>query len=231
VVATLRSERLRSPGLRSAWAVINDPTLFEQISLPDEFSQLDQELSANVEPVIRAKVAEGYSLGEVHSGGMSESTRLFLSWAHADLRLKTKLVALLSEQLRIMRGVRFEWWEDSHINSGEQWRREIMTRLDESDYTVQLTSPSFFASRFIVEHELPPFVGERSVKAALPVGLRPVSLAGDADLHGLDGLQIFKLDGKCFSELSTAAQRDRFVRELASEIRRRILGTDPWRTV
>lgn len=166
---------------------------------------------------------------------MSDSTlpptRLFLSWAHADVTLKTKLVALLSDQLRIMRGVRFEWWEDSHINSGEQWRREILTRLDESDYTVQLTSPSFFASRFIVEHELPPFVGERPLKAALPVGLRPVPLTGEAELHGLDRLQIFKLDGKCFSELTTGAQRDRFVRELAGEMRRRILGTDAWRTV
>ena len=157
--------------------------------------------------------------------------RLFLSWAHRDVRLKSSLVASLAEQLRILRGVDFEWWEDSHINTGEAWRREILGRLNESDYAVQLTSPSFFASNFIVKHELPPFTTGEPHKGALPVGLRPVPLDGQAELYGIDRLQIFRLDGKCFSELTSAAHRDRFARELAADIQRRVLHADPWRSV
>ncbi len=68
VVATLRSELLStflSPELRPVWAVLDDAALVEQFSVPAVWSQQDQELLANVEPVIRRKVAEGYSLGEV----------------------------------------------------------------------------------------------------------------------------------------------------------------------
>lgn len=161
----------------------------------------------------------------------ASTVRLFLSWAHADAKLKASLVALLSDELRIMRGVDFLWWEDSHTRIGEPWRREILTRLDECDYALQLTSPSFFASRFIVEYELGPFVGEEPCKLALPIGLRPVALSGEAELHGVERLQIFRLDGKCYSELSRPAERDRFARELAGEIRRRVLQQGAWRSL
>jgi TIR domain len=116
---------------------------------------------------------------------------LFLSWCHADRTAKDALIQPLMDNLRILNGVEVRWWEDSHINIGEDWRRRILAGLNECDYGLLLLSPGFFASGFIAEHELPAFVGPRAVKGALPVGLKRVPLDGTRTLRGVDSHQIF----------------------------------------
>jgi TIR domain len=149
--------------------------------------------------------------------------RLFLSWCHADRQAKDALTALLTPNLQILRGVDLQWWEDSDIRIGEDWRRKILARLDECDYGVLLLSPGFYASRFITEDELPHFVGEVAVKGALPVALKRVPLDGSRDLHGVDRHQIFTSGGRAFAELSGSG-RDRFAVDLATAIRARVLA-------
>jgi hypothetical protein len=150
--------------------------------------------------------------------------RLFLSWCHSDRRAKDALVGPLLQHLRILRGLDVQWWEDSHLQIGEQWRRKILARLKECDYGVLLLSPAFFGSPFILEEELPWFVGERAVKGALPVGLRPLPLDGTRELAGVDRHQIFTDDqGRFFTE-TRGAVRERFVLELATAIQERIMS-------
>jgi hypothetical protein len=149
--------------------------------------------------------------------------RLFLSWAHADRAAKEALVGLLMPNLRILRDVEVSWWQDSDLNIGQDWRREILGRIEECDYGVLLLSPAFLASEFITEHELPAFVGAPAVKGALPVALKPVPLDGTRTWHGIDRHQLFTLDGKAFTQ-TAGAQRERFASELASAILRRILA-------
>jgi hypothetical protein len=150
---------------------------------------------------------------------------LFLSWCHADRAAKDALVKPLLDNLRILNNVELRWWEDSHIDLGEDWRRRILARLSECDYGVLLLSPGFFASRFITDHELPAFVGPHAVKGALPVGLKPVPLDGTRRLHGVDRHQIFTLTpaGRFFTE-TRGADRERFALDLATAIQKRILG-------
>ena len=57
---------------------------------------------------------------------------------------------------------------DSFILPGEEWKGEILTQLAEADYVVQLISPSFLASDFIRDYEIPG-VGEAPEKKTLPV--------------------------------------------------------------
>lgn len=159
---------------------------------------------------------------------------LFLSWCHTDRAAKDALIEPLLTNLRILGGVELRWWEDSHINIGEDWRGRIVARLSECDYGVLLLSPGFFASEFITDHELPAFVGPGAVKGAgragragkaLPVGLKRFPLDGTRTLHGVDRHQIFTLgpSGRFFSE-TRGADRERFALDLATAIQNRILS-------
>ncbi|MGH3917326.1 MAG: hypothetical protein ACRDTC_28530 [Pseudonocardiaceae bacterium] len=106
---------------------------------------------------------------------------------------------------------------------GEGWRQRILARLAVCDYGVLLLSPGFFASSFIAEDELPKFIGPSAVKGALPVGLKRVELDGSRTLHGVECHQIFTSEGRWFTE-TRGAGRERFVRDLATAIQRRIRG-------
>lgn len=161
---------------------------------------------------------------------MAGPVRLFLSWCHDDRRAKEALLSRLMPMLTVQRGLSVDWWEDSHLATGEKWRRAILARLADCDYGVLLLSPGFFASGFIVTEELPWFVGPAATKGALPVMLAPVMLDGTWELHGVDAHQIFTLDGDAFADTGEP-RRTRFARELAGEIRRRVTGSQPWRRV
>ena len=136
--------------------------------------------------------------------------RLFLSWCHTDQRMKDTLTALLTPNLRILRGVELQWWEDSDLHIGEDWRRRILARLGECDYGVLL-------------HERPHFGGELAAKGALPVALKQVPLDGSRDLHGVDRHQIFTAGGRAFAQLR-GSDRDRFAVNLATAVRARVLA-------
>ena len=153
--------------------------------------------------------------------------KLFLSWCHRDLELKQDLLERLEPNLAILDGLKFFWWEDAHLQIGEEWRRDILRRVGECDYGLLLLSPGFFASDFITKEELPHFVGAAAVKGALPVLLRIVPLDGSRTLHGTEHHQIFTERGKSYAELS-GSSRDMFAVNLASEIAARILDRG-WR--
>ena len=157
--------------------------------------------------------------------GSATGKRLFLSWAHTDRAAKDALVGPLTDNLRILRGVRFTWWEDSHLLIGDQWRRALLARLAACDYGVLLLSPAFFASDFIRAHELPRFVGEGADKGALPVGLERFPLDGSRELHGVDRHQIFTApgSGKFFTQTRGHAGRQ-FAQDLATAIRNRVVA-------
>lgn len=137
--------------------------------------------------------------------------------------LKEDLVRRLTPSLSILSGLVVGWWEDSHLLIGEDFRSAIVGELGSCDYGVLLLSPSYVASRFVTKYELPRFVGRAADKGALPVALRPLPLDGSRELRGIEQVMIFRYRGKAFSELSGAG-RDAFASELATQIRRRILG-------
>ena len=152
--------------------------------------------------------------------------KLFLSWAHADHALKEDLVYRLTPRLKIAKKYDFIWWEDSLIYPGEEWKKGISSRFEESDYVVQLMSPAFLASDFIRNHEIPG-CGKTPHKPTLPLMLKSVPLNGDYEFHGIDRHQIFFLRSangelKAYGDLRGDAQRNRFANEFVDAIIRRV---------
>ncbi|NDR53553.1 toll/interleukin-1 receptor domain-containing protein [Actinomyces sp. 565] len=154
---------------------------------------------------------------------MKTEIKFFLSWAHDDERLKRDLLGRLRTRFKILRNYNVSWWEDSVITPGEEWEPEILTRLGESDYIVQLLSPSFLASDFVRAHEVPG-VGDAPNKPTLPLMLRSVPLRDDFELLGIEKRQIYRMqrsDGQghyAYGDLSSSVQKDRFAREFVEGV-------------
>ncbi|MEI2778520.1 MAG: toll/interleukin-1 receptor domain-containing protein [Tetrasphaera sp.] len=151
-----------------------------------------------------------------------------MSWAHADQPVVERLMSRLRPELESLAGMRVKLWSDSEIHLGDDWRREILARLDECDYALALISPHYITRPFIVEEEIPRIAGSQAVTWVLPVGLKPVSFDGSRDLHGLEIPQSYLHRAssgrdRFFSELTTPAAQDNFAAKLATRIRHRIL--------
>lgn len=157
--------------------------------------------------------------------------RIFLSWCSTDEALKSTLVPKLEVCLRNLAGIRFEWWEMSHLRCGEEFKPEILASLDECDAGLQLVTQGFLASAFIREHETPVFIGPRASRKALPVMLKHVRLGDKAwDLQGIDRHEVHHLDGKSYAEIR-AHRRDLFEMTLAEKIQDRLLDKPRWQAL
>lgn len=158
-------------------------------------------------------------------------TRIVLSWCHLDRALKEALLRDLLPALGVVTDLDVEWWEDSHLNCGEELPAGIVDRLDESDFGLLLLSTRYFGRPFIRKHELPRFAGPGADKGSLPVALSPLPRFGlEHDQGGIERQLVFMRDGRSFAELS-GAKRTSFANELAAAIRRRALSLTGYRTL
>src|SRR5947207_2701408 len=102
----------------------------------------------------------------------STRTKVFISYSHKDAKYLDQLVEHLAYYER---NNLIDSWSDKRIASGEQWREEIRRAIAATKVAVLLISPSFSASKFIAENELPPLLdaAEKEGAIILPVIVRP----------------------------------------------------------
>jgi len=102
----------------------------------------------------------------------SKRTKVFISYSHKDARYLDQLVEHLAYYER---NNLLEFWSDKKITPGTQWREEMQQAIEATKVAVLLISPSFSASKFIAENELPPLLDAAKQEGAiiLPVIVRP----------------------------------------------------------
>ncbi len=146
--------------------------------------------------------------------------RFFVSYAHADLDLKTGLLGKLLPLLQTLAKGSVELWSDRKLLPGEKWFAEIKNAMAKCDYGLLLVSPEFLASRFIKEVELKFLLANRQV---FPVALKRVLFDGSMKLHELEEHQVFfDQGGKAYSERTPGNPRDQFGLQLFQKIHERL---------
>lgn len=134
-----------------------------------------------------------------------ERDAVFVSYARADQN-RVKWVDRLDVHLRQMPGLSTRVWNDSRIEAGVNWRKEIEYSLASAKAAVLLIGPNFLVSRFVLDNELPPLL-----KAAKEEGVRIFPLITDPSAYEesvLGQYQSFNDPKKCLSKLSGPEQNE-----------------------
>ncbi len=133
--------------------------------------------------------------------------QVFVSYSHADAKwrelLQTYLAALNSDVVI---------WDDTKIQPGAEWHREIENSLRTARAAVFLVAQNFLASKFIQAQEIPPMLDEAQKNADVKILWIAVgsSTVIDSVLGKYQGLN----DPRRPMELLTKAKRSQALLEI-----------------
>ena len=102
-----------------------------------------------------------------------------MSYSHLDSDWLDRVCAVLNPDIR---NGRIQYFDDRALEPGDPWYREIADAIDHARVALLLVSPGFFASKFIVEDELPRIF--RAIDDGLTVLWVPLS----GKLYGPDAI-------------------------------------------
>jgi hypothetical protein len=155
---------------------------------------------------------------EVGKITMRTAGKVFISYSHNDAKWLERLQVHL---MPIEREGIIEFWDDTKIIGGSNWRNEIQKAIESSTVAVVFLSADFLASEFISEYELPQLLSRAEVggTAILPVNVSPCLFTGS----GLDVFQAINPPNKPLTSMTISEQEETFVK-LAMTIRNKLLS-------
>ena len=118
-------------------------------------------------------------------------------------------------------------WDDTKIEVGSEWQHEIEHALDTCKVAILLISPSFLASKFIVDQELPRILEAARARGVivLPVHISPTAYEA---VPGIAEFQSVNPPSQTLSSLPRA-KREHVLVEIARTVRSVLQGPPPSR--
>ncbi|MBN1350966.1 TIR domain-containing protein [candidate division KSB1 bacterium] len=109
--------------------------------------------------------------------------RVFISYSHKDKDWLGEIRIYLN---RLERNYDFDFWDDTKIKPGSNWRDEIKNSIASANAALLLISEDFIASDFISKNELPPLLKKASENIGIrifPLLLKPSSFKFEANIN------------------------------------------------
>jgi len=144
----------------------------------------------------------------------SERNQVFISYSHKDKKwlqeLKTMLTPLIHKQTVLA-------WDDSKIEAGSEWSKEIESALNSARVAVLMVSPNFLASEFIAKRELP-----QLLKAAQEGGLTVLWVHVSHSMYKETEIEIYQAAHDPSQPLSSLskAKRDQTLVKICEKIQK-----------
>jgi hypothetical protein len=147
----------------------------------------------------------------------TSSPKLFISYSHIDQQCLERLLVHLRP---LHRSNSVVCWSDKSIRSGDKWRKEIKTNIEEAAIAILLVSADFLASDFIVNNELPPLLMGAEARGIriLPVILKPCGFHRDPVLSNFQCTNDPAVPLLGLSHIEQEAMYNRIADEVAEEI-------------
>ena len=125
----------------------------------------------------------------IYPNKMEEQPVGFFSYARHDIVLASEFMTEFRIRAAARSDLSIGLWHDEMIDTGEDWLKQIRSKLEAANVAVMLLSPAFAISDFIRTQEIPHFI-----KNDKPV-LLPLLVNVDIDKLNtgqLSGLQIYR---------------------------------------
>ena len=132
--------------------------------------------------------------------------QVFISYSHRDERWLRRLQVHLRplERHRLIRR-----WDDTLLQAGNDWRREIRDAIAHAKVAILLVSADFIASDFVFTDELPPLLSAAQSEGAvvLPIIVSPCRFE---QMHELSRFQAFNPPSKPLAAMTRIRQEQIF---------------------
>ncbi|MCL2860945.1 MAG: GTP-binding protein [Firmicutes bacterium] len=126
--------------------------------------------------------------------------QIFICYSHKDRKFKERLAKHFNS---LARRDLLIYWDDSKIEAGDKWKKEIQTALNKSCVAILLVSKDFLDSEFITEVELPTILNETYNITSIPV------LIGNClydEVTDIKDMQLINKPSECVSILTDDEQ-------------------------